>query len=78
MGNERTSIQLTKETRDRLKELKPYPSVSFDDLLQDMADHFENVDPTVKSPYIDEETKKTLRENLDEPLDDPQHLNPER
>lgn len=38
---QRTSIQLREETRERLADLKPYPSVSYDDLLQDMADTYE-------------------------------------
>ena len=38
---QRTSIQVWDETRKRLKELKPYPSVSYDDLLQEMMDKYE-------------------------------------
>lgn len=39
--NGRTTIQVTESTRERLKDLKPFPSVSYDDLLQDMADAYE-------------------------------------
>ena len=38
---ERTTIQVRENTRKRLSELKPYPSVSYDDLLQEMADTYE-------------------------------------
>ena len=41
MSDSRTSIQVRESTRRRLAELKPYPSVSYDDLLRDMADHYE-------------------------------------
>ena len=39
-----TTVQITKSTRKRLSELKPYPSVSYDDLLMDMADQYEGAD----------------------------------
>lgn len=35
-----TTVSIRPETRRRLKELKPYPSVSYDDLLQDMVDSY--------------------------------------
>jgi predicted CopG family antitoxin len=38
---ERTTISVRDETHRRLRGLKPYDSVSFDELLQDMADHYE-------------------------------------
>jgi hypothetical protein len=38
---ERTTIQVRENTRKRLSDLKPYPSVSYDDLLQEMADTYE-------------------------------------
>jgi hypothetical protein len=41
---DRTTIQVDKETLERLKELKPFPSVSYDDLLNDMADEYEPLD----------------------------------
>jgi hypothetical protein len=41
MADDRTSIQVRENTRKRLAELKPYPSVSYDDLLQDMVDSYE-------------------------------------
>lgn len=39
--SERTTIQVREDTRKRLANLKPYPSVSYDDLLRDMADTYE-------------------------------------
>jgi hypothetical protein len=41
MTDDRTSIQVRESTRERLAALKPYPSVSYDDLLRDMADQYE-------------------------------------
>jgi hypothetical protein len=38
----RTSVQLQEETRKRLAELKPFSSMSYDDLLNDMADVYES------------------------------------
>jgi len=37
MSDERTTIQVRESTRKKLAELKPYPSVSYDDLLNEMA-----------------------------------------
>ncbi|SIR95767.1 hypothetical protein SAMN05421809_3037 [Natronorubrum daqingense] len=42
--SQRTTIQVRDNTRKRLKNLKPYPSVSYDDLLQDMAEQYESED----------------------------------
>jgi len=39
---DRTTIQVHESTRERLAELKPYPSVSYDDLLNEMAEGYEN------------------------------------
>ena len=44
MAEDRTSIQVHESTRKRLAELKPYPSVSYDDLLREMADQYEGRD----------------------------------
>lgn len=38
----RTSIVVEASVRDRLADLKPYGSMSFNDLLQDMADEYES------------------------------------
>ena len=32
-----TSVKISRETRDRLKEVKPFPNVTYDELLADMA-----------------------------------------
>ncbi len=39
-NQDRTTIQVEKDTLERLKDLKPFPSVSYDDLLNDMADEY--------------------------------------
>ena len=36
-----TTLHIHTDVRDRLKELKPYPSMSFNDLLEDMADQYD-------------------------------------
>ena len=36
-----TTVSVHRETRDRLRSLKPYESMSFNDLLVDMADSYE-------------------------------------
>jgi len=40
-SGERTTITVDKETHRRLERLKPYESVSFNDLLTDMVDSYE-------------------------------------
>jgi len=40
MSDDRTTIQVRESTRRQLAELKPYPSVSYDDLLRDMANSY--------------------------------------
>jgi hypothetical protein len=42
-----TSVQVSKETHHRLKETKPYQSMSFDELVSDMLD---NYDPPCGTP----------------------------
>lgn len=37
-----TTVEVSKELHRRLKDLKPYSSVSFNDLIADMADVYEN------------------------------------
>lgn len=41
MVEDRTSIQIRESTRERLVDLKPYPSVSYDDLIRDIVDEYE-------------------------------------
>jgi hypothetical protein len=36
-----TTMSVHRDTRDRLESLKPYDSMSFNDLLVDMADEYE-------------------------------------
>jgi hypothetical protein len=40
MAQGRTTIQVDPEVRDELADLKPYDSMSFNDLLRDMAGHY--------------------------------------
>ena len=42
--SEWTSLGVRKSVRSKLKELKPYDSMSFNDLLLDMADVYEKDD----------------------------------
>lgn len=45
MGRQnRTSIQVHDSTHARLEDLKPYETMSFDELLNEMADQFEGVE----------------------------------
>ena len=41
MSAERTTIGLTRSTHSRLSELKPYDSMSFDEFVGELADHYE-------------------------------------
>ena len=41
MDDARTTIQVRESTRKRLADLKPYPSVSYDDLLTDIVNRVE-------------------------------------
>lgn len=41
VADDRTTIHLHESTKERLEELKPYPSMSFNDLLVEMADIYE-------------------------------------
>lgn len=36
-----TNVRVTDDTHRRLKELRPYDSMSFDELIQEMADQYE-------------------------------------
>lgn len=36
------TIRVSESTHERLEELKPYDSMSFDDLIQEMADVYED------------------------------------
>ena len=36
-----TTVSLQRDTLDRLRSLKPYSSMSYDDLLSDMADQYD-------------------------------------
>lgn len=38
------NIPVSPELKERLEGLKPYPSLSWEDLLTDMADHYEAAD----------------------------------
>ena len=40
--NTRTTIQVDKETLERLQELKPFESISHDEFLNHLADEYEN------------------------------------
>jgi hypothetical protein len=40
-ASEWTSLGIRKSVHDRLAELKPYESMSYNDLLDDMADSYE-------------------------------------
>lgn len=42
-ANSDTPIWVSKELKDRIRELKPFDSMSYNDLLADMADHYEAV-----------------------------------
>lgn len=37
-----TTVQVSKALHSRLDDLKPYDSMSFNDLLEEMADKYEN------------------------------------
>lgn len=39
--NDRTTLWVSSDTHSRLSDLKPYDSMSFDDLLTEMADIYE-------------------------------------
>lgn len=41
MASSRTTIQVESDVRDELEQLKPYESMSFNDLLKDMAERYE-------------------------------------
>lgn len=36
-----TNIRVSEETHERLQELKPYDSMTFDELIAEMADQYE-------------------------------------
>lgn len=40
-SREVTTVEVSKDLHQRLKKLKPYDSVSFNDLIEDMADSWE-------------------------------------
>lgn len=42
MSAERTTIAVKQSTHQRLKELKPYGSMSFGELIEELADSYEN------------------------------------
>lgn len=37
-----TTVEVSRDLHRRLKELKPYDSVTFNDLIEEMADVYEN------------------------------------
>lgn len=39
--SDRTTIKIDPDVRDELQALKPYPSMSYNDLLRDMADGYD-------------------------------------
>lgn len=42
---ERTTVEVKRDVHQRLKNLKEYDSMSFNDLIRDMADVYENQQP---------------------------------
>ena len=40
--NERTSIGVRRETHERLEEVRPYDSISWDEFLHELADVYED------------------------------------
>lgn len=38
---DRTTVGLSRSTKSRLDELKPYESMSYDEFLAELADHYE-------------------------------------
>ena len=44
MSVDKTTIKVDTAVRDQLADLKPYDSISFNDLLQEMADTYESAD----------------------------------
>jgi hypothetical protein len=45
--SEYTSIHVRRDVRDRLKALKPYDSMSFNDLFEDMAEQYDPRQPEI-------------------------------
>lgn len=41
MGTEPTTVQVHRSTHSRLEELRPYDSMSFNELIEEMADVYE-------------------------------------
>lgn len=37
----RTSVSMSRSTRDRLRDMKPYDSMSYDEFLQELMDSYE-------------------------------------
>ncbi|GGN27025.1 BfmA/BtgA family mobilization protein [Halarchaeum nitratireducens] len=52
VANERTTVEIKRDLHDRLERLKPYESMSYHDLIDKMADEFEENrrDPNERSP----------------------------
>lgn len=40
-GNMRTTVEIKRDLHRRLKEIRPYESMSFHDLIEDMADQYD-------------------------------------